>query len=315
MDSTVERTKLALLLEATSQGKSIWIRGLGSSMWPLFRSGDLLRVRRCQESDLRAGDVAVLRNPRGELSAHIVKSTQPLVTVSLLGVVDPPAAVSLGRVTTLIRKGTMIPFVRLAAPALWAAASSAKATRERPKLLDFFRKSREALTSPKTAPVRRWFWSSPEIRLLEEKDKRPLEYFLADHGLPSPQRAKALLTTRWSKGTGAAVGAYSKGRMVGVCWLEEYQREAIPLPGFWVRNLFVTPWARGLGVSRKLLERLLDAGASQGISVVHADIRADNQASLSLFESLGFAPDGELTQKIALLRLWREPVVAVTRIL
>lgn len=106
--------RIILLLEATPLGEHLWLSAGGRSMWPLLVEGDRLRVLRCAAGDLEAGDIAVVR--LGEvLAAHLVRSTAPLVTCSIVGVADPPGAV-LGRVDAVRRAGLRVPVLRLSQP-------------------------------------------------------------------------------------------------------------------------------------------------------------------------------------------------------
>jgi len=93
-------TDLTALIEATPVGQQLWLRGAGRSLYPLLRSGDSVRVLRCEPEALARGDVALVRVGR-RLIAHVVLSTGPVVTASLLGrtgvVVNPALAGEVGR--------------------------------------------------------------------------------------------------------------------------------------------------------------------------------------------------------------------------
>ena len=49
----------AQVLERKPVGASVTLRVLGGCMYPLFRSGDSVTVRRCEERDIARGDVAI----------------------------------------------------------------------------------------------------------------------------------------------------------------------------------------------------------------------------------------------------------------
>ena len=48
------------VLRQLPEGGTLWVRGLGRSMWPLLRSGDSLQVLRCAAEAVAPGDLAVL---------------------------------------------------------------------------------------------------------------------------------------------------------------------------------------------------------------------------------------------------------------
>lgn len=89
------------LLRALPPGGHIWLRAGGRSLWPLVLDADQLLVER--GTDLRPGDIAIVGWPDQPLVAHFVRSTEPLITVSIVGVEDPPEAEALGRVIAIKR--------------------------------------------------------------------------------------------------------------------------------------------------------------------------------------------------------------------
>ncbi|MCA2979128.1 MAG: hypothetical protein INH41_12940 [Myxococcaceae bacterium] len=99
------------LLRAMPTGGRLWLRAGGKSLWPVLLDGDQLQVERLDEPSLRRGDIALIVSAQGQLVAHLVESLEPLVTVSSVGVVDPPAREVLGKVVA-VRRGS----VRLALP-------------------------------------------------------------------------------------------------------------------------------------------------------------------------------------------------------
>lgn len=101
--------QLKALLRALAPGQRMWMRAGGRSLWPLLLDGDSLQVERTDA--LEPGDVAVVA--LGEVFvAHLVARTAPLVTVSSVGVVDPPASEVLGRVVAFRRRGVVVPIPR-----------------------------------------------------------------------------------------------------------------------------------------------------------------------------------------------------------
>lgn len=87
------------LLRGLPPGGVMWLKAAGKSLWPLLRDGDSLRVERVTESQLRAGDVAVVKLPGGVLAAHLVVQLAPLQTASTTGILDALPVEALGRVT------------------------------------------------------------------------------------------------------------------------------------------------------------------------------------------------------------------------
>lgn len=98
--------RIEALLRALPAGQRMWLRAGGRSLWPLVLDGDQLQVERGDEAGLQRGDIALVVNPAGQLVAHLVEGTAPLVTVSSVGVVDPPSKEVLGRVVA-VRRGAL----------------------------------------------------------------------------------------------------------------------------------------------------------------------------------------------------------------
>ncbi|MFP2909123.1 N-acetyltransferase, partial [Pyxidicoccus sp. 3LFB2] len=71
------------VLEALPPGQRLWVHGAGQGLYPLLRRGDAVRVLRCGPGTLARGDVALMRQGR-KLVAHVVVSTRPWLTASLL---------------------------------------------------------------------------------------------------------------------------------------------------------------------------------------------------------------------------------------
>lgn len=103
--------RLKELLRALPPGQRMWMRAGGTSLWPLLLDGDSLQVLRTAPGDLEPGDVAVVA--LGDtFVAHLVARVSPLVTVSSVGVIDPPASEVLGRVIAFRRRGVEVPLPR-----------------------------------------------------------------------------------------------------------------------------------------------------------------------------------------------------------
>lgn len=83
------------------------------------------------------------------------------------------------------------------------------------------------------------------------------------------------------------------GVVCGTCQLikapqnNEAQRHAMQITG-----LFVSPWARGRGLSRMLLDRAEAEAKKQGASVINMDVRETMDAAIKLYESAGYRQIG-----------------------
>lgn len=68
----------------------------------------------------------------------------------------------------------------------------------------------------------------------------------------------------------------------------EAQAFAVQLTG-----LFISPWARGQGLSRRLLDSIERTVLKEGYSVINLDLRETQEAAISLYESTGYVLLGE----------------------
>lgn len=79
------------------------------------------------------------------------------------------------------------------------------------------------------------------------------------------------------------------GVICGTCQLicppnnNEAQKHSVQLTG-----LFISPWARGRGLSRKLLDRTEDEARRMGACVINLDVRETMTAAIQLYESAGY---------------------------
>jgi ribosomal protein S18 acetylase RimI-like enzyme len=55
---------------------------------------------------------------------------------------------------------------------------------------------------------------------------------------------------------------------------------------------FVTPWARGHGLARKLLNKVEEEALREGFAVINLDVRETMAEAISLYESVGFVRIG-----------------------
>ena len=84
------------------------------------------------------------------------------------------------------------------------------------------------------------------------------------------------------------------GVICGTCQLirpvpqNEAQSHAVQLT-----THFISPWARGYGLARKLLAEAERVTKEEGYSVINLDLRATQIAAISLYESHGYTRYGE----------------------
>lgn len=67
----------------------------------------------------------------------------------------------------------------------------------------------------------------------------------------------------------------------------EAQAFAVTLTG-----LFISPWARGQGLSRRLLDFVEKSALKEGYAVVNLDVRETQDAAIKLYESAGYTQIG-----------------------
>ncbi|WP_163786257.1 GNAT family N-acetyltransferase [Myxococcus vastator] len=286
------------VLEALPPGHRLWVRGAGRSLFPLLRAGDSVRVMRCGPGSLEAGDVALMRQGR-ELVAHMVVSTRPWRTASLLGAPDAPGGVTLGRVVALRRGRWVLPLPR----PLRLAQQAASTAWAWPQTRLVSRRVWDSLFAGWSLPLRRRLVGPLEVRLLTVGDLDPLLAYASERLVVSPGFLRRQLRERWglpdAGRRGAAAGAFdAQGRMHGFAWVDSYRQEGLQLEGVWVRSLVVAPRVRRMGVATGLLECLLDEARRQGQPRVLADVDDDNTVSLRTFERLGFRrADATLTRQ------------------
>jgi ribosomal protein S18 acetylase RimI-like enzyme len=68
----------------------------------------------------------------------------------------------------------------------------------------------------------------------------------------------------------------------------EAQAFTIHLTGF-----FIAPWARGQGLSRRLLDFVEKTSLKEGFKVINLDVRDTQEAAITLYESAGYNLIGE----------------------
>ena len=61
----------------------------------------------------------------------------------------------------------------------------------------------------------------------------------------------------------------------------------------YITNIAVMPEFRGLGVAKKLLEKIIDFGVSENLTFISLEVRKSNIAAISLYQKFDFLPVGE----------------------
>jgi putative acetyltransferase len=116
---------------------------------------------------------------------------------------------------------------------------------------------------------------------------------LREHGIePEPDGADRDVFGLGSRGDLGAryvdlVAERPGGAIVGVACLEPWDS------GGWISKLFVAPEARGEGVGRALLGRLLDLARAEGLTVVGLRTRTVFTSAVRLYEAAGFTRQDE----------------------
>ena len=287
------------LLQQWPQGKSLWMRVRGRSMYPVLWSGQSLKVVACRPEDVAVGDIAVGRLPGGIVAAHVVVQVAPPRMSSFAGRLDPAETLILGKaVAVRTRAGRVFPLTRVSRSALFFAQNAYRFIRTS-AAAPLFRKVRSGLSSPITAPFRKKWLSPVEVRPLRPDDLEEVLVFTGDQTGLHAGMVHERLTERWQR-EGRAAGAFARNdKMVAFCYLDEYASEGAAVEGVWLRFLVTSPMARGMGLAKQVVMELVNWAARAGFSAVHADVLAHNKHSLRVFRSLGFHEvDGPIAQQV-----------------
>lgn len=117
---------------------------------------------------------------------------------------------------------------------------------------------------------------------------------------PDPEVAALLreLVTDADRDDAHVVVAYYDGRLTGFgCW-RRYTRPT-HRPHADLQKVAVDPACQGRGVGRQMMNALIDAATASGVEVLTLDLRGDNTAAVTLYESLGFVRYGTLERFVA----------------
>jgi ribosomal protein S18 acetylase RimI-like enzyme len=60
-----------------------------------------------------------------------------------------------------------------------------------------------------------------------------------------------------------------------------------------ITGFFISPWARGQGLSRRLLDFIEKTALKEGFKVINLDLRETQDAAIQLYESAGYKMIGE----------------------
>ncbi len=83
------------------------------------------------------------------------------------------------------------------------------------------------------------------------------------------------------------------GVICGTCQLiKPVQQNEAQAHAIHLTTHFVTPWARGYGLAKKLLQKAESTARADGFSVINLDVRETQTAAISLYESLGYVRYG-----------------------
>lgn len=267
---------LARRLHASGTAGGPWLPVNGRTFAPLLRPGDEIQVAECDAADLRLGDLALFHRA-AVWTVGVVIARAPLRAEAIRGAVPVSGTVH-ARVVAVRRGGR----VRAYGGAMRALAFALRqAARAAGPAVRFVRSSRA------TRGVRRSA-RAITLRRLTLADAPLVDAYAAENLSRARELISHQIRGRWNT-AGVALGAFDAGgRMRGFIFMDEYAAEGAPLPGHWLRNLSVTPWARRFGTGRALVARACAEAHAAGVATLHADVREDNVASIRLLRGLGF---------------------------
>lgn len=276
---------LAARIRRLEPGARLEFQGLGRSLWPVVKSGTRMILERTGERlPVRSGEIVLAWLPnKGSLVCHVVSSTDPVTTASVLGLPDGEVEV-LGRVVGVKGRGRVrfgLLGTRLTLRVLRLAGRLASRKGLGPRL----RAEVDALFQRRpVAVLRRRFFGPFEIRRLARNDLEKLVIFTGHH-LPSlsAEWLEAQLCGAWEQEEGGAFAAFDRRNEIrAFAFLGRYTNEGVDVPGVWLRSLYTEPFARRLGLNGRILKALLLLSRAQGVQEVFSDVRRDNVRSLAL---------------------------------
>lgn len=228
-------------------GTRVWMSVHGSSMRPLLRGDEELQVRRCEASELSAGDIAILARADGALVAHLVVGIRPVVTSSFSGAVDSEAMSVAGRADRLRRGAIELPLGRIARRATLVLHRAWVATRRLSVARSGYDLVTELARSQVTASFRKSWLGEIRVELASPTDTRDVAIFSSRFStVPPAELAEAAGARRLAVARGSR-------RLVAMAFVD---RRGVLARGY-------VAWAaRKLGLENELVQKLVEAGIS-----------------------------------------------------
>jgi L-amino acid N-acyltransferase YncA len=160
-----------------------------------------------------------------------------------------------------------------------------------------------------------WF-KTMEIRPMEPSDW-PAVKAIYEQGIATKLATFETSAPDWPDWDGAYLGdhrlvAELDGAVVGWAALLPTSRRAC-YAGVVENSVYVAEGARGQGIGRALLERLLEGAEHAGFWTVQASVFADNAASIAFHERCGFRIVGTRERIGQLDGVWRDTVLLERR--
>ena len=157
-----------------------------------------------------------------------------------------------------------------------------------------------------------------EIRPIRPGDDAALAWFLqripeADRTFLKEDVTDPEVVVRWSQPGDARSVAVEDGEVVGWAALSPASARRC-YAGVAENSVYVAHDARGLGIGRALLERLIKGARAAGIWTIQTSIFPENRASLALHERCGFRVVGTRERIARRDGIWRDTVFLERRL-
>ena len=91
-----------------------------------------------------------------------------------------------------------------------------------------------------------------------------------------------MLRTMLTGGSGAVLGAFREGELLGYAWFQSVMDEG------YVGNVAVAEPYRRAGIGRALTEAMLALGRERGLAFLTLEVRESNRPARALYEQCGF---------------------------
>lgn len=115
---------------------------------------------------------------------------------------------------------------------------------------------------------------------------------------------------RLSTADNATIGAFSANALVGIGTIVRETRTRNRHKGDIV-GMYVTPSARGAGVARGIMERLIAHARSLGLRSIRLDVESENTTARRLYERSAFKPYGHEPRAQLLDGAWLDMTLMV----